>query len=351
VPAAPRERGLAFGAMLRVLAAAGGNAFIARQIAEAEGAGGLFANQNTQTAAAGGVLVPEAVAGDVIELLRPLSVVTAMGPQVVPMPNGNMTMNRLAGGATFAYEGEQQDLNATGVTFGQARLSAKKLGGIIPISNDLLRQAGTAVDRLIRDTALADAAQAQDRFFLRGPGTEFSPRGLRFQAVGTAAESTAILAANATVNLANVTNDLGRAELALANANVSVIGAQWVMAPRVAMYLRNVRDANGNPAFPEMATGQLRGKRVWETTELPTNLGGGFNESEVLLVQPQHVLVGEHLGIQIAMSTEAAYRDTGAVLQSAFSRDETLMRMIMMHDIALRHLSTVSVLTGVLWAP
>jgi hypothetical protein len=36
-------------------------------------------------------------------------------------------------------------------------------------------------------------------------------------------------------------------------------------------------------------------------------------------------------------------------MRSAYSRDETLMRMILQHDIGLRHLSAVSVLTGVTW--
>ena len=48
---------------------------------------------------------------------------------------------------------------------------------------------------------------------------------------------------------------------------------------------------------------------------------------------------------------EAAYRDAANNLQAAFSRDETLMRMILMHDIGLRHLPAVAILTAVTWAP
>ncbi len=179
--------------MVRTIAAAGGNGYVAQQIAEQNGDSGLFANQNMGSGPAGGFLVPEDVSTEVIELLRPASVVTAMGPRFVPMPNGNLTTNRRATGANFAYGGEQQDAKATGYTYGQVKLSAKKLTGIIPVSNDLLRSSSISVDRMIRDDAVADAAQIQDRYFLRGSGTEYAPKGLRYQHLGTGFETTHVL--------------------------------------------------------------------------------------------------------------------------------------------------------------
>lgn len=348
VAAMAREKGLKFGAQLRTLAAAGGDLDKAIRISEANGESGLFATQNVTQNVKGGFLVPEDVADDVIELLRPASVVMRMGPRVIPMPSGNYTQNRRVSGANFAYQGENTDIGVTGYEYGQVKLSAKKLTGIVPISNDLLSFASTAADRMIRDDAIADAGVAMDQAFLRGSGTAFSPKGLRWQAVGTAFEALNILTMTATPDLQKVTDDLGRMELALSNQNVAVSGAHWIMAPRVAMYLRNLRDGNGNYAFPEIQTGTLRGKPVHESTSIPANLGGG-TESEIILVSPTHVLVGETNGIAIAMSDQAAYRDENGNLQSAFSRDETLMRAILQHDIGLRHIPAVSVLTGVTW--
>lgn len=202
VPAKPEEKGLTFARMMRTLAAAGGNQYVAQQLAEANGDSGLFANQNMGSGDAGGFLVPEDVSEEMIELLRPQSVVTAMGPRIVPMPNNsNMTTNRRASGANIGYGGEQQDAPAAGYTYGQVKLSAKKLSGIIPISNDLLRTSSIAVDRMVRDDAVADASQMQDRHFLRGSGTEYSPKGLRFQIVGTPYEATHILTMTGSVDL------------------------------------------------------------------------------------------------------------------------------------------------------
>lgn len=348
VPAQPVEKGLRFARMTRTIAAAGGIAHVAMQIAEANGDSGLFANQNMSNGPQGGFLVPEDVSAEIIELLRPASTVRAMGARTVPMPNGNLTTNRRASGAMFGYIGEQQDTPATGYTYGQMKLSAKKLAGIVPVSNDLLRASGTNVDRLIRDDIVADAAQIEDRYFLRGAGTENAPRGLRFQHTGTSFAASHVLTMTATPDLQKVDNDLGRMELALGNFNVPYSGAHWIMSPRTAMFLTNLRDGNGNKVYPEMEQGQLRAKPVHQTTEIPDNLGGG-TESEIILAHPMHVMIGEHMGIELAMSSEAAYKDSDGTMQAAFSRDETLMRMIMQHDLGLRHLAAVAILTGVTW--
>ena len=328
VPAAPAEKGIRLARMTRALAAAGGIPHVAQQIAEAWGDSGLFANQNMTGGAAGGFLVPEDVSSEIIELLRPQSVIMRGGPRVVPLPNGNLTMNRRATGANFGYAGEQQDIQASGITLGQVKLSAKKLTGLIPISNDLLRSASVAADRLVRDDIVEGSAIAMDQAFLRSVGGDFSPLGLRHQLTGSAFATSNILAATAANTLASITADLGRMELALLNNNIPLSGAAYIGAPRTMMRLRNL------PFF--------------DTTSVPINLGGG-SDSELYLIAFPHVLVGEHSGLEIATSTEAAYRDAQGNLQAAFSRDETVMRAIQHHDIGLRHLPAVAVLTGVQW--
>jgi HK97 family phage major capsid protein len=352
VPAAPKaEKGLRFGAAMRALAAANGSREGAVAVAERWGHSGLFAQQSGLTGAAGGFLIPEEVSNEIIELLRPASVVMAFQPVIMPMDSGNLTMNRIAVGTTASYIGELQDVPATGVQFGQIKLSSKKLAALVPISNDLLQSASTAADAVVRDDLVLSMATRMDLAFIRGAGTQFTPLGMRNQLTGTAFATTNVLSANNTVNLVNVTNDLGRLELALMNANIPMTRPGWIMAPRTAVYLTNLRDGNGNYAFPEMQLGQLRGKPVRTTTQVPINLGGGSNESEIYLADFAHVVVGEQSGIELAISTEAAYRDAGNNLQGAFSRDETVIRAIAKHDFGLRHLPAVAILTAVTWAP
>lgn len=347
-PAQVKAKGLRFGAAMRAVAAAGGDRNQAVAIAEGWGHSGLFAQQSGQTGAAGGFLIPEDVSGELIELLRPASVVMSFNPVIMPMDNGNLTMNRINVGSTASYIGELQDVPATGVQFGQLKLSSKKLAALVPISNDLLQSASTQADAVVRDDMVLSMATRMDLAFIRGAGSQFSPLGMRHQLTGTAFETSNVLAANTTVNLVNVTTDLGRLELALLNQNIPMTRPGWIMSPRVMMFLWNLRDGNGNYAFPEMQNGQLRGKPYRTTTQVPSNLGGG-TESELYLADFAHVVVGEQQGIELAISTEAAYRDAGNTLQGAFSRDETVIRAIAKHDFALRHLPAVAILTGVTW--
>ena len=349
-PAQPVEKGLRFAAMTRALAAAGGIPFVAQQVAESWGQSGLFANQNMGSGAAGGFLVPEDVSGEIIELLRPASVVMSFGPRIIPMPNANMTMNRQATGSNASYIGEQQDAPATGITFGQMKLSAKKMAALIPVSNDLMRAVSIEMDRTLRDDILLSIATKTDFSFIRGAGTEFSPRGFRNLLVGTALATSNILTMTAGATLATVKSDLGRLELALANADIPMLKPGWIMSPRTEMFLLNLMDGNGNAAFPEMAGGKLRGKPYRTTTQIPNNLGGG-TESELYLIDFAQIVVGEHMGIEVAMSTEAAYKDASGTMQAAYGRDETVLRAIVQHDVNTRHLAAIAILTGVTWTP
>lgn len=349
VPAQPKaDKGLQAGAMIRAFAAANGNFQTAVAIAESWGHSGLFAQQSGLTGAAGGFLIPETVSGELIELLRPASVVMSLQPVIVPLEAGNLTINRVAVGSTASYIGELENVNATGVQLGQVKLSSKKLASLVPISNDLLKSASPAADAMVRDDMILSIATRMDGAFIRSAGTDDTPLGLRHQLTGTDFAATNVLGMTASPTLATVTTDLGRLELALMNANVPMTRAGWIMAPRTYMFLMNLRDGNGNYAFPEVQNGTLRGKPIRFTTQVPINLGGG-TESELYLADFANVLVGEEPGIQVAISTEAAYRDAAGNVQAAFSRDETVIRAIAKHDIGLRHMAALSILTGVTW--
>ncbi|HDU5942249.1 TPA: phage major capsid protein, partial [Klebsiella variicola] len=57
-------------------------------------------------AGSGGALIPENMQNEVIELLSDRTIVRKLGARSVPLPNGNLTLPRSAGGATASYTGE-----------------------------------------------------------------------------------------------------------------------------------------------------------------------------------------------------------------------------------------------------
>jgi HK97 family phage major capsid protein len=292
----------------------------------------------------GGAFVPQELQSEIIELLRPASVVRSLNPTVMPLVNGTLDIPKLTGGAVAGYIGENQNVPKTEQTTGNVKASAKKLAALVPLSNDWLRRSLSTSDAVIRDDTIAAIAQRGDLSMIRGLGTEHSPKGLRYQAAAGN-----IIPANATVNLANVTADLGKLWLALAQADVRFLRPGWIMAPRTLNYLMTVRDGNGNYAFrEELLTGKLWGFPYKFTSQIPVNLGGGTDESELYFADFADVVVAEEGGVEVTASQEAAYHD-GTELQAAFSRDQTVIRAIAQHDLATRHAESIAVLTGVKW--
>ena len=340
------EKGIGMARFIRCVAAGKGHIDSAHRFAKKH-----FGEDDRVTKAlsatdfvAGGATVPPDFVEEIIEFLRPASVVRRLNPSVLPMPNGSLTMPKQTGGATAAYVGENDNIPPSEQTTGQIKLSFKKLVTLVPISNDFLRFAMPAADRMVRDDLVASMSQRSDLAFIRGDGASDTPKGIR-----NLAASGNVFAANATINLANITVDLGKMVLALEDNDARMLRPAWMFTPRTKQYLMTIRDGNGNYVFrDEMLRGNLWGYPFATSTQIPNTLGGGSDESEIYLVDFSEVIIGDSTNLLIDASAEAAYHD-GTNVQAAFSKDQTVIRAISEHDINLRHDFSVSVLTGVKW--
>ncbi|MFN3387446.1 MAG: phage major capsid protein [Allosphingosinicella sp.] len=307
--------------------------------------GQIVANMEQSTNTKGGYLVDTAYSQDFIALLRPRVVIRNMGARSVPMPDGNLTMRKQTGGTTAGYVGERDPAPVTDITVGQLSMTAKTLRALVPITNQLIRRAAFGVDAMVRDDLVTSAAIKEDQQFLRGVASATAPAGLRNLIVAGN-----VLAVTAGGTLETVTSDLGRLRLKVIAANVPMAKCGYIMSPRTAMFLENLRDGNGNKAFPEVAEGRLGVYPIGITTSVPDNLGAGTNESEIYFGDFEQFLIGDTHQVTLAASDTAAYDDNGTI-RSAFSNDETVIRLIEEHDTQLRYDSAFAVLTGVTWAP
>lgn len=303
---------------------------------------------SSSTGADGGFLVIDEVSSDLIELLRAPSVVRRMMPMTVPLDSGTLRMPKHTTGSSGGWIGENANATATQPAFGQVVLTAKKYASLVPVSNDLVRRASQQMVPVVRDDLVADIATATDLAYIRGDGASSEPKGLLFQAL--AANK---LDANATVNLANVTTDLGIVLQTLMDNDVRMIRVGWIMEPRTWRYLITVRDGNGNYAFkPEMDSGTLFGFPFAVTSQIPRNLDasglGNSNETELYLADFADVVLGQATQMMVDVSNVAAYHD-GSNVQAAFSLDQTVVRAIFESDLAVRHGESVVVLEEVAW--
>lgn len=347
-PKEPEKPGSGMAKMVIALAAAQGNHQLAAQIAHQRGYGDqVSASLNTLTPQAGGVLVPENLSSEVIELLRPKSVVRRLGARSIPLNNGNITIPRLKGGAVVGYIGADADIPTTEQQFDDLKLSSKKLTGLVPISNDLLATAAPGVDQIVINDLTAAIGLREDKAFIRDDGTANNPKGLRFWAL----PANVVEASKASPNVAEVSLELNKLVLLLEQADANMLSPGWIMAPRTKRFLQALRDGNGNKVYPELDTGFLMGYPVGTTTQVPTNLDvdGASNGSEIYIADFGDCFVAEDQGFVIDYSKEATYKDDSGNIISAYQRDQTLIRVIAKHDFGPRHVESVAVLTKVQW--
>ena len=333
--------------MVRVLAATRGDQHAAAKMAQDAGYNPEIAMAlSTVTPGAGGVLVPQSFSSEVIDLLRPKSVVRKLGAVSLPLHNGNLTVPRIKGGAVVGYIGTEEDMPTTDLQFDDLKLSAKKLAALVPISNDLLSYSGTNpnVDRLVVNDLTASVAAAEDLSFIRGAGTGNLPKGLRFWAP---AFNVIICPPDKELHIVEMA--LSAIILRLEQANSNLLMPGFIMAPRTKRWLSAQRDGNGNKAYPELDVNMLKGFPVATSTQVPINLGLEGGESEIYFADFADCFIGEDDAMVIDFSKEATYKDsTGAVI-SAFQRDQTLIRVIAKHDFGPRHVESIAVLTEVVW--
>lgn len=295
---------------------------------------------SASVATAGGFAIPEGYGSEFIEALRPLVAVRKLNPVVLPMPAGNFRWPRIsAGGASAGYSTEGAVISPSQPVFGAVEFLARKMVGLVPISNTLLRSAQPAADMMIREDLMATVASVEDAAFIRGDGTQGVPKGLRYWAVPSN-----VLNSSGS-DIASIDSDLQAMELALINNNVRMIRPGWILSGRTETYLRTLRNAtSGVRAYPEMERGMLRGKPYAATTNVPVNLGGG-NATEIYLADFADVVIAEAMFV-IDASSQGVYTNAGGSKVSAFQQDQTLVRVISQHDLGMRH-ESVAVLQGV----
>jgi HK97 family phage major capsid protein len=298
---------------------------------------------------AGGFAVADEWSQDIIEFLRPASVVTKMGGPVLPMTTGTLRLPRISGGAIATYIGENVAAVKTQQTFGQVVANYKKLTALVPISNDLIRYASPSAETMIRGDLVSAMAQRADLAFIRDNGTASTPKGIRYWAPGSG-----VISAQVGQALSTTIQDLGKLVVQLRTNNVRFLNPGWLFAPRIWNYLLTVTNTNGFYVFRDemLSKGTLWGYPFQITTQIPVNLSdvsAGTAGSEVYLADFADVVICQATQLLIDSSTEAAYVD-GSTVTAAFALDQMVIRAILEHDLVARHDFSIAVLTGMTWA-
>lgn len=298
------------------------------------------------TGSTGGFIVPPQYASEVIEFLRDLAVFRRLGARAVPMNSNVLNLPRQSAGSTATYVGENANITKTEPALDMINMSAKKLAALVPVSSELIRDASVSADAWVRDDLVQALAVREDAAFIRDDGTAAKPKGVRYWVA-----SGNITTANSTVNIANTLADLKTSIRKFKQGRKGrLIRPVWLMSTRTEQYLAHLVTGAPERYFfrEEMLTGKFFGWPFGVTDQIPDNIGGGSNGSELYLIDMFEAIIGENQNVEIAASTEAAYDDGGTV-RAAFSLDQTVVRIISRHDFALRHDLGAHILDDVRW--
>lgn len=299
----------------------------------------------------GGSFVPHEYASFYIELLAQQAVLRSCGIPTVPITGGSMTIPKVTDGVIGGYRGEEENIVVEEVKTGDITLIPKELGVIVPMTEKLLRTASPSVAAMVRGEMLRAGAALEDRHFLRGAPSGAGPTGLRWRAAAAN-----IIPFSGALSADNILRFLAALRLALVEASVMMTNPWWITSHGVIEFLGALRNANGFPIFPEVASGKIGSISYKATNYIPSNLadsavGGdspGVGYTELMLIDAAEQVIGDVPGMSLDVSREASYT-VGSTTVSAFQKGQVLYRLLMENDIHTRHEESIAVGVDIEW--
>ena len=132
-------------------------------------------NQVTTTSA--GVLIPQVLSGQIIDLARAQSLFGAAGVPTVPMDTNNLKIARVTKDPVFAFKAEGAAADESSFEMDSVDLKSHTVYGYAYVSNEALNSAAN-LDSIIRNVFAAAIAQAIDKAFLFGGEDDAAPEGI-----------------------------------------------------------------------------------------------------------------------------------------------------------------------------
>lgn len=233
--------------------------------------------------------------GDFIDLLRNATVFNKLtGVRNVPF---NVKINGQATSSTASWVGEGAAKPVTNPTFNQISIDEHKLAAIVIYTEELLRRADPAIDKLVRDDLIEASAALVDTTFLGN-------------AAATATQPAGILNGVTPVPATGTTYDKVEADLmtlitAFVAANMGTDGAYFLMSETRAMQLALLRDPLGNTFFNGMSfAGGAR-----SLLGIPVITSQAVNANQIILLKANELLVAQDGGVDISYSDQATIVD------------------------------------------
>ena len=143
---------------------------------------GAEAEKRAITTTATGVLIPDVLSAEIIDIARDISLFTLADVPVIPMTEGTMTISRLKKDPKFKFKEEGQQAEESSMELESVKLDTKMCYGYTYVSLEAIKKSRNLED-LIRNAFAEALAQAIDVGMLYGQyngenAEDFAPKGI-----------------------------------------------------------------------------------------------------------------------------------------------------------------------------
>lgn len=284
----------------------------------------------------GGYLIPEIYMDQIIELLYAKTVIFDLGAQKVPMANGNLNIPKMTGGARATWGGEQRKIAKTQPTFGNIKLSAKRLEAIVPQTRELLMSTNYSADQIFANDLTRRMELGLDYGGMFGKGGEFQPLGVFVDKEIEHIDAKTLNNTDLSDANGKITADFPVYVRSIVLAkNVDDIKMGWTFNSVLEGYLMNLKTTTGEYIYrEEMATGRLLGFPYKVSNQIATDSTG---LTEMCFGNWADLLVGEQMGLETYTTLDGSWVDEDGIQHNAFEENLAATRALMYVDIASRH--------------
>lgn len=283
----------------------------------------------------GGFLIPEVYLDEIIELLYSKTVIKELGARTIPLETGNLNIPRMTSGTRAMWGGEARKIQSTQPTFGNLRLSAKRLEAIVPQTRELIMSTKYSADEIFAADLSRRMQLGLDWGGLYGKGGEFQPTGIA-NTKGVEVIDASKMDAQYADNTGRLTADFPVYIKALVmSKNVDDQALGWAFNSFMEGYLMNLKTATGDYLYrDEMNAGKFLGLPYATTNQIPTSKDG---LTDLFFGNWADLMIGDQMGMETLTTMEGSWTDENGVLHNAFEENLVGTRALMYDDIGVRH--------------
>jgi HK97 family phage prohead protease/HK97 family phage major capsid protein len=242
---------------------------------------------NTTDAAWAKPLINPGIVEDFLPLLRAATILGKIqGLKKVPF---NVNVPSQTAGAAINWVGELKPKPVSPLAFAMENLGFAKVAAIVVLSQELVRFSNPSAEELVRDSLVKDIALFLDGQFI-------NPAVAAVTGVNPASITNGAPTAAATTNpLADI---MGLINHFVTNG-IPIEGLAFLLSPSNALALSFRTNLDGSPEFPGIGVngGSYKGLQFITSNTVTTN---------VVALQPSHILYADDGGVTIDASTEAS---------------------------------------------